>query len=62
MLQSSGSLPAAPPSSVAASSPFLPLAYWLPQQTLEELAVLVEVFDGVVMVGAWALHELVEVA
>ena len=29
---------------------------------LEELIVLVEVFYGVVMVGAWALHELVEVA
>ena len=29
---------------------------------LEELAVLVEVFYGVVMVGAQALHELVEVA
>ena len=28
----------------------------------EELAVLVEVFDGVVMVGALALHEIVEVA
>ena len=27
----------------------------------EELAVLVEVFDGVGMVGAWAIHELVEV-
>ena len=34
----------------------------LPQQALEELAVLVEVFDGVVMIGAWALHELVEMA
>ena len=32
------------------------------QKALEELAVLVEVFDGVVVVGAWALHELVEVA
>ena len=29
---------------------------------LGELAVLVEVFYGVVMVGAWALHELMEVA
>ena len=29
---------------------------------LEELAVLVEVFYGVVMVGARALHEIVEVA
>jgi len=27
----------------------------------EELAVLVEVFDGVGVVGAWAIHELVEV-
>ena len=34
----------------------------LPQKVLEELAVLIEVFDGVVVVGAWALHELVEVA
>ena len=34
----------------------------LPQQALEELAVLVEVFDGVVMVGARALHEIMEVA
>ena len=34
----------------------------LPQKALEELAVLVEVFDGVVMVGALALHEIVEVA
>jgi len=34
----------------------------LSQKALEELAVLIEVFDGVVMVGAWALHELVEVA
>ena len=41
---------------------FLPLAYQLPQQALEELAVLVEVFDGVAMVGARALHEIVEVA
>ena len=29
---------------------------------LEELALLVEVFYRVVMVGAWALHELMEVA
>ena len=28
---------------------------------LEELAVLVEVFYGVIVVGVWALHELVEV-
>jgi len=34
----------------------------LPQQALEELAILVEVFDGVVVVGAWVLHELMEVA
>ena len=34
----------------------------LPQKALEELAVLVEVFDGVAMVGARALHEIVEVA
>ena len=34
----------------------LPLAWWL-----EELVVLVEVFDGVGVVGAWALHELIEV-
>ena len=27
----------------------------------EELVVLVEVFDGVAVVGAWAIHELVEV-
>ena len=27
-----------------------------------ELVVLVEVFDGVSVVGAWALHELMEVA
>ena len=29
---------------------------------LEELAVLVEMFDGIVVVGARALHELVKVA
>ena len=28
----------------------------------EELAILVEVFNGVGMVGAWTIHELVEVA
>ena len=28
---------------------------------LEELIVLVEVLDGLSMVGAWAIHELVEV-
>ena len=33
----------------------------LPQQALEELAVLVEMVDGIVVVGAWVLHELVEV-
>ena len=33
----------------------------LSQETFEELAVLVEVFDGVGVVGAWAIHELVEV-
>ena len=33
----------------------------LSQEALEELAVLVEVLDGVGVVGAWALHELVEV-
>ena len=27
----------------------------------EELALLVEVFDGVGMVGAWTIHEFVEV-
>ena len=34
----------------------------LPQQALEELAVLVEMVDGIVVVGARALHELVKVA
>ena len=34
----------------------------LPQQALEEQAVLIEVVHGVVVVGAWTLHELVEVA
>ena len=33
----------------------------LSQETFDELAVLVEVFDGVGVVGAWAIHELVEV-
>ena len=33
----------------------------LSQKALEELVVLVEVFDGVGVVGAWAIHELVEV-
>ena len=32
------------------------------QKALEEFAVLVEVFDGVGVVGARALHELIEVA
>ena len=32
----------------------------LSQKMLEELAVLVEVLDGVGVVGAWSLHELVE--
>ena len=48
-----------PPSSVAF---FIPRPAIQPQQALEELAVLVEVFYGVVVVGAWALHELMEVA
>ena len=34
----------------------------LPQQAPEELAVLVEMVDGIVVVGARALHELVKVA
>ena len=33
----------------------------LSKEMFEELAVFVEVFDGVGMVGAWAIHELVEV-
>ena len=33
----------------------------LSQETLEELIVLVEVFDGIGVIGAWTLHELVEV-
>ena len=33
----------------------------LSQEALEELTVLVEVFDGVGMVGAWAIHQFVEV-
>ena len=48
-----------PPSSVAF---FIPRPASLPQQALEELAVLVEMVDGIVMVGARALHELVEVS
>ena len=33
----------------------------LSQKALEEFAVLVEVLDGVGVVGAWTLHELVKV-
>ena len=33
----------------------------LPQEAFEELVVLVEVFDGIGVVGAWTLHELVKV-
>ena len=33
----------------------------LSEETFEELAILVEVFDGVGMVGAWTIHEFVEV-
>ena len=33
----------------------------LSQEMFEELVVLVEVFDGLGVVGAWAIHELVEV-
>ena len=33
----------------------------LSEETFEELIVLVEVFDGVGMVGGWAIHEVVEV-
>ena len=33
----------------------------LSQEMFEELAVLVEVFNGVGMVGAWDIHELLEV-
>ena len=33
----------------------------LSQKALEEFTVLVEVFDGVGVVGAWAPHELVKV-
>ena len=33
----------------------------LPQKALEELAVLVEVFDGIGVVGSWTLHELAKV-
>ena len=48
-----------PPSSVAF---FVPWPASLPQQALEGLAVLVERVDGIVVVGARALHELVEVS
>ena len=52
-----------PPSSVAASFAFfIPWPASLPQQALEELAVLVEMVDGIVVVGARALHELVKVS
>ena len=52
-----------PPSSVAASFAFfIPWPASLPQQALEELAVLIEMVDGIVVVGARALHEIVEVA
>ena len=47
------------PSSVAF---LVPWPASLPQQALEELVVLVEMVDGVVVVGAWALHELAESA
>ena len=33
----------------------------LSQKALEEFTVLIEVLDGVGIVGAWTLHELVEV-
>ena len=33
----------------------------LSEEMFEELIVPIEVFDGVGMVGAWAIHELVEV-
>ena len=47
-----------PASSVAF---FIPRPASLPQLALEELAVLVEMVDGIVVVGARALHELVKV-
>ena len=40
---------------------FIPWLANLPQQALQELAVLVEMVDGIVVVGAQALHELVKV-
>ena len=48
-----------PPSSVAF---LVPWPASLPQQAPKELAVLVEMVDGIVVVGARALHELVEVS
>ena len=43
----------------------LALSFFCPsgllREALEELVVLVEVFDGVGVVGAWTIHELVEV-
>ena len=48
-----------PPSSVAF---FVPWPASLPQQALEELAVLVEMVDRIVVVGARVIHELVEVS
>ena len=45
--------------SLLALSFFWPVG--LSQKALEEFAVLVEVLDRVGVVGAWALHELVEV-
>ena len=40
--------------------PFLRLA-GLSQKAFEELTILIDVLDGVGVVGAWTLHELVEV-
>ena len=57
--KSSSSLPPMPPFLAASSLPFP--SFGLPQKALEELVVLVDVLDGVGMVGAWTLHELVEV-
>ena len=48
-----------PPSSVAF---LIPRPTSLPQQALEELAVLVEMVDGIIVVGARALRELVLVS
>ena len=41
---------------------FFPWPVSLPQQAPEELAVLVEMVDGIVVVGARALHELMKVS